>query len=116
MQIDKNKEFRLQPGFVYENQAGESRLVVSIKRSFYEESPDVVIWRTADPELPEKAKSHGSATVSSLIKWAYRARPATREDWNAFAEVSKQREWRKNDGTSIRLIKNRLFANSVTKI
>ena len=109
MQTDKNKEFQVKPGFVYENHAGVSRLVVSIERSFYEAPSDIAIWRTANPDLPEGGKSQGSATLASFSKWAVRARPATPEDWNAFAEVSKKRKWCKQDKKAIHRIKQTLI-------
>ncbi|ECF6858193.1 hypothetical protein S886_23395, partial [Salmonella enterica subsp. arizonae] len=47
---------------VYVSKDGERRRVVSVVDS-------VVIWKTADPNLPAGAKSQGSATLQSFLRW-----------------------------------------------
>ena len=71
-------------GFVYENDAGEQRLVVSVDHG---RANPVAIWRTPDPNLPKGAKAQGSATVASFRRWAVKMRKATSEDWSAFQQV-----------------------------
>lgn len=95
----------IQVGFVYENDAAEQRLVVSINRG--REDP-VVIWRTADPRLPKGAKAQGSATLSSFQRWAVRGRKASAEDWAAFAKIERQRAWAAQDRKALVRIKRRM--------
>lgn len=77
----KSTELVIQVGFVFENEAGEPRLVVSIERG---RLIPVAIWRTTDPNLPKGAKAHGSATITSFRRWAVKMRKATLEDCVAF--------------------------------
>lgn len=95
-------DMTIQMGFVYENESGVRRLVVSIESRRV--SP-VAIWRTADPSLPKGDKSQGSATVASFRRWAVKMRKATPEDWDAFALVERKREWQKLDRKTITRIK-----------
>lgn len=82
-------------GNVYRSESGESRLVTSVGTSAGKQP--VVIWRTASPALQATQKAHGSCTVSSFRRWAVSFVPATKEDWEAFAVVSRHREHRNAD-------------------
>ncbi len=84
----------IQTGYVYENVEGERRIVVSI--SLARSSP-TVLWRTANPELPNKVKAQGSSTVGSFSRWPVKMEKATQEDWGAFDFVTRRREWAKRD-------------------
>jgi len=99
-------ELAIKPGFVYENEAGEQRLVVSFD---HDKASSVVIWRTPDPNLPKGTKAQGSATVTSFRQWAVKMRKATAEDWKAFQQVEQRRVWKKRDTEAIRRIKSRLL-------
>jgi len=98
--------FTIEPGFVYENEAEEQRLVVSLSHN---ETNPVAIWRTPDANLPKGAKAQGSATVVSFQKWAVKMRRATTEDWSAFEQVVRRRAWRGKDTVAINRIKSRLL-------
>lgn len=90
-------------GFVYGNESGESRLVVSIE---HRQVRPVAVWRTSNPHLPTGARSQGSMNVTSFRRWATWMRSATAADWRAFEEVEKSRAWRREDRSAIRRIKN----------
>lgn len=86
-------------GYVYENEAGEQRLVSSVSPNFacdlgrLSEGGDcVVIWRTARSYLPAGARAQGSAALRSFQRWAVRGRKATAEDWRAFAHAMDTRK------------------------
>ncbi len=95
----------IQMGFVYENEAGERRLVVSVDH--YRANP-VAIWRSPDPILPKGAKAQGSATVASFRRWAVKVQKATPEDWSAFQQLERRRVWHKRDTEAIRRVKQSL--------
>ena len=95
----------VQMGYVYENEAGEQRLIVSVDHG---RASPVAIWRTPDPSLPKGAKAQGSATVASFRRWAVKMRKATPEDWSAFHQVERRRVWNKRDTEAIRRIKQSL--------
>lgn len=97
--------FEVRMGFVYENESGEQRLVVSVDHG---RASPVAIWRTPDPNLPKGAKAQGSATVASFRRWAVKMRKATPEDWSAFQQVERRRVWNKRDTEAIRRIKQSL--------
>ncbi len=103
--IQAESELTIQMGFVYENEAGQQRLVVSVGHG---RTRPVVIWRTPDPHLPKSAKSQGSATVESFRRWAVKMRKATVEDWSAFEQVERRRIWNTRDGRAIGKIKRSL--------
>ncbi|EKS5992493.1 hypothetical protein QCA82_004369 [Salmonella enterica] len=46
---------------IYVSKDGEKRRIVSVVDS-------VVIWKTADPNLPAGAKAQGSATLQSFLR------------------------------------------------
>lgn len=92
--MDTTNALVVQMGFVYENEAGEPRLVVSVDHG---RASPVAIWRTPDPSLPKGAKAQGSATVASFRRWAVKMRKATLEDWSAFQQVERRRVWNKRD-------------------
>lgn len=89
-------------GFVYENEAGARRFVVSVD---HDRESYVVIWRTSEPNLSKGAKAQGSATVTSFRRWAVKIWKATPEDWRVFQQVERRRVWNKRDTESIRRIK-----------
>lgn len=99
-------------GYVYRNEDGEQRLVVSVNGSG---TKSVVVWRTSDPSLPKGVKSQGSATAASFGRWAVGVRVATSEDWRAFEEVEQRRKWRRSDSVAIRRIKQRLQRDRAAK-
>ena len=98
-------ELVIQMGLVYENEAGEQRLVVSVDHG---RANPVAVWRTPNPNLPKGAKAQGSATVASFRRWAVKMRKATPEDWSAFQQVERRRVWNKRDTEAIRRIKQSL--------
>ncbi|NHB98703.1 hypothetical protein [Photorhabdus stackebrandtii] len=71
---------------VYENENGEKRLIVSV-------TDNVVVWKTADPDLPAGAKSQGSATLASFQRWIVSEHLATEAEWAAFDRVTRLRKW-----------------------
>lgn len=93
---------RINPYFVYANVDGEQRLVVSVDRR---NETDVVVWRTADPKLPDGAKAQGSATLGSFLRWAVSMRKAQKEDVDAFEEVAFRRRWMREERRFV--LKNR---------
>lgn len=93
---------QIQTGFVYTNNAGVQRLVISIERCG---ESSVVIWRTTDPALPKSTKAQGSATLATFSRWASSARKATPDDWAAFIQIARHRVWRKQDRREIQKIK-----------
>lgn len=93
------------PGFVYANHMGVRRLAVSIEQKG---AVPVVIWRTADRELPVGAKAQGSATVTVFQRWAVRGAQATEADLVAFDEVERRREWRKRDAKAIKQVRRQI--------
>lgn len=97
-QKESSAELVIQMNYVYENEAGEQRLVVSVDHG---KASPVAIWRTPDPDLPKGAKAQGSATVASFRRWAIKMRKATTEDWNAFHEIERRRR----DSEAVRRIK-----------
>jgi hypothetical protein len=99
----ESQPLAIQTGFVYENETGEQRLVVSVDHG---RANPVAVWRTPDPRLPKGAKAQGSATVASFRRWAAaQMRKATVEDWSAFQEVERRRVWNTRDTRAIREIK-----------
>lgn len=90
---------------VYQNAAGEQRLVVSVGQDGLNA---VAIWRTADPHLASGAKAQGSASIASFQKWAVAMRKANEADWGAFQQVERNREWAKRDARAMSRIKRSL--------
>ncbi|MFH2594715.1 MULTISPECIES: hypothetical protein [Enterobacterales] len=86
---------------VYENAQGEKRLIVSV-------TDNVVLWKTADPELPAGGKSQGSATLASFRRWIASEHPASGVELEAFDKVLHRRKYAQQTTREIRAMKNRI--------
>ncbi|ECE5381420.1 hypothetical protein DEK21_22580 [Salmonella enterica] len=86
---------------VYENAQGEKRLIVSV-------TDNVVLWKTADPELPAGGKSQGSATLASFRRWISSEHPASGVELEAFDKVLHRRKYAQQTTREIRAMKNRI--------
>lgn len=93
---------------VYENSTGEKRLVLSVTNS-------VVIWKTADPDLPAGAKSQGSATLKSFLRWKTSEHEATDSELKAFDKITRWREYAKQDSRRVNAIKSRILKQRISK-
>lgn len=93
-------------GNVYSSAMGERRLVTSVQDQYG--ARPVVLWRTAESELKPTQKAHGSCTLSSFLKWAETATPATKADWAAYEDAQRQRRWRNSDNRAIAAFRKRL--------
>lgn len=87
---------------VYENDTGEKRLVVSVSNS-------VVIWKTANPDLPEGAKSQDSATLKSFLRWKVSEHKATDLELKAFDRLTRMRNYDRKDNRRLKVIKARVL-------
>ncbi|WP_431225938.1 hypothetical protein ACQ86O_27295 (plasmid) [Serratia sp. L9] len=86
---------------VYENKQGEKRLIVSV-------TDNVVLWKTADPDLPTGGKSQGSATLASFRRWTASEHPASDAEREAFDRVSRRRKSERQNTRELRAMKNRI--------
>lgn len=84
-------DIEIQTGYVYENDAGEQRLVVSVRPAGEQGDNAVAVWRTSNPDLGKGLKAQGSATLKSFKRWATKHRRATGHDWEAFQKVERRR-------------------------
>lgn len=108
--------FDIKLGYVYANNAGEERLVVSVSHVLYSSAKPrragaaqpVVAWRTVDPSLPVGQKAQGSATLLSFRRWAVSSRIASAEDWAAFQTLKSKRYWASSDKAAARQIRKKL--------
>ncbi|ECC1750590.1 hypothetical protein FNI40_25205 [Salmonella enterica subsp. diarizonae] len=87
---------------VYVSKDGEKRRVVSVVAS-------VVIWKTADPNLPAGAKSQGSATLQSFLRWKISEHEASEAELTAYDKVVRWREYEKEDTRKINTIKKKIL-------
>lgn len=94
--IESGLKFRT----VYENNAGEKRLIISVNDS-------VVIWKTADPNLALGAKSQGSATLKSFLRWKTSEHKPCEEEIEAFDTVTRLRAYSKQDRRMLRVYRVR---------
>lgn len=90
---------------VYENEQGEKRLIVSV-------TDNVVLWKTADPELPAGGKSQGSATLASFRRWAASEHPAEETELTAFDRVTRRRKYERQTVRELRAMKARMHRES----
>lgn len=95
--INSGLKFRV----VYENENREKRLIVSV-------ADNVVVWKTADPDLPAGAKSQGSATLASFLRWTVSEHPAAEAELEAFDRVARRRKYEHQTASEIRAMKNRI--------
>lgn len=106
----------IETGYVYANDAGDERLVVSVSHVPYylamsrrgRAAQPVVEWRTVDPNLPTGQKAQGSATLLSFKRWAVSSRKASVEDTAAFETLQSRRYWASSNKAAVRQIRKKL--------
>tara|TARA_R110002124_G_scaffold128157_6_gene288566 strand:+ start:740 stop:1117 length:378 start_codon:yes stop_codon:yes gene_type:complete len=98
-------DIEIRTSYVYENDSGEQRLVISISPIGSEGENAVAMWRTPDPELGKGLKAQGSATLKSFKRWAKKQRRSTKPDWEAFDKVQRRRVWDKDLARDVRRVK-----------
>lgn len=86
---------------VYVNEQGEKRLIVAV-------TDGVVIWKTADPDLPFNRKSQGSIILNSFQKWIRNEHPASEAELAAFEKVILWRKYNRQITQEIEKIKKRM--------